>query len=126
MQSPDSSKNTPLNLGLYFYEINQQISQDPRFIELQQILSDEESLNKYIYSLYSDTNLLANNLFMPILHTIYLASGQSNIIIESDKDLWLVDAFPNNLYFYMGESSEEIDKNPKIKMIKSIKEIGAV
>lgn len=126
MQSPDSSKNTPLSLGLYFYEITQQIYQDPRFVELQQILSNENNLNKYVYSLYSDTNLLANNLFMPIFHSIYLASGQSNIVLESDKDIWLVDAFPNNLYFYMGEANKEVDQNPKIKTIKSITEIGNI
>lgn len=125
MQSPDSSKNTPLSLGLYFHEITQNIYQDPRFIELQQILSNEENLNRYIYSLYSDTNLLASNLFMPIFHSIYLASGRSNIVIESDQDLWLIDAFPNNLYFYMG-NNEEINKSPQVKSIKSITEIGNV
>lgn len=125
MQSPDSSKNTPLSIGLYFYEITQNIYQDSRFVELQQILSNKENLNKYIYSLYSDTNLLASNLFIPIFHSIYLASGRSNIIIESEKDLWLMDAFPNNLYFYMGDN-EETNKSPQIKNIKSITEIGNV
>lgn len=126
MQSLDLLKNIPINLGLYFHEITQQIYQDPRFVELQQLLSNKDNLNKYIYSLYSDTNLLTNNLFMPIFHSVYLASGQSNIIIESDNDLWLLGAFPNNLYFYMGDSDEEIRKNPRIKIIKSITEIGGV
>lgn len=125
MSSPDLLKNIITNIGIYYHEITGNIYKDPRFVELQQILAEPQNLNKYTYSLYSDTNLLATNIFMPIFHSIYLASGTINVILESEKDLWLVEAFPNNKYFYYGEN-EEIAKCPKVKNIKSLTEIGVV
>lgn len=123
MSSPDLSKNTPVNIGLYYYEITQDIFKDPRFIELQHLLAEPQNLNRYIYSLYTDTNLLASNIFIPIFHSIYLASGTINLVLDSEKDLWLVEAFPNNKYFYLGENSE-IAQCPKVKLIKSLTELG--
>lgn len=124
MPSPDSLKNTPINLGIYYHEITKNIYEDPRFIELQELLSESANLNKYIYSIYSDINLLASNIFIPIFHSIYLASGTTNVILESEKDLWLVEAFPNNKYFYMGENQEIQKCGANIKIIKSLTEIG--
>jgi hypothetical protein len=127
MQSPDLLKNTPISLSLYFNEINKTIFQDARFLELQNILSNPENLNRYTYALYSDINLLAENIFMPIFHSVYLASGVSNVLVESEKDLWLIEAFPNNRYYFMGkEPSKEILEETKITVITSIEEIGKV
>jgi hypothetical protein len=113
----------PINIALYYNEITQDILTDPRFVELQTMLSEKENLNKYIYALYSDINLLRENLFMPIFHSIYLGSGKANVILESINDDWLLSAFPNNTYFYMGDDETTLN-NEKIIKIKSIKEIG--
>lgn len=125
MPSQDLSKNMLINIGLYYNEINKKIFEDFRFRELQEILSEEENLNKYTYSLYSDTNLLSNNLFMPIFHSIYLGSGVTNVVLESEQDLWLVSSFPNNRYFFIGDN-EELSKHENIRIINSLKEINGI
>ena len=115
----------PINIALYFNEINKASLQDPRFVELQNILSDPDNLDKYTYSLYSDNNLLAENIFMPIFHSAYLASGVTNVILGTEGDIWLTDAFPNNRYFYMSkEPPATIINDPRIRVINSIQDIG--
>jgi len=127
MSSPNSLKNMPINISLYFNQISKESLQDSRFVDLQNILSNPDNLDKYTYSLYSDNNLLAENIFMPIFHSAYLASGVTNVILEIEADIWLTEAFPNNRYFYMTKEDPPITivNNPRIRVITSIQDIGS-
>lgn len=106
---------------MYFTKIDKSILQSPLVKELFSITSSKENINKYIYAFYSDTNLLSENIFIPIFHTMYLGCQKNNVILMDENSLWVPQIFTNNNFYYYADKTIDIDTN--IKKISSIKEI---
>lgn len=120
MQSTNLSKKIPKQISFYYTLIDTNIFKDNGFIEINNLLSQKDNLSKYSYCLYTDTNLLKPNIFAPIFDTLYLASRNHNVVLNSTRDFWLVEMYPQNKYFYLGTEAYE---NNKIQQITSITEI---
>lgn len=114
------SKKYPINISLFFNKIDKSTMQLPIVQELLQITTSKDSINKYIYAFYSDTNLLSENIFIPIFHTMYLGCQKNNVILTDNDSFWLTEVFSHNNFYYYGDETIESDK---IKKISSIKEI---
>lgn len=106
MTSTLSSKKLPINISIYSNLLNDDILKDPRVIQLLNIAHSQDSLHKYQYAFYSDSNELKSNIFMPVFHTMYLACSSNNVIIKGQEDFWLLEAFSNNRYFILKENTE--------------------
>jgi hypothetical protein len=106
-------------IALYYKHIDSDIFNDQNFKELLVLIGDNEYKNKIIYSLYSDSFVLKNNLFIPYFHTLYLAFMNNSVIISDIKDLWLLEIFPNNKYY----SRNNTIINEKVTIINNIKDI---
>lgn len=119
MKYQNFSKKTN-EIALYYKIVDEKIYKDNRFKSLMELVNNETNIN---YALYTDNFLLKNNLFIPNFHTIYLAVGNHKVIIDKIEDLWLVDTFKNNeYYFLLQESAVPEIKNTEIIKINKIKE----
>jgi hypothetical protein len=124
MQSQNLSNKTQTNLSLYYKIVNDKIFKEKRFVDLMNILLKNDNLYKYKYAFYTDSFLLRSNLFIPNFHTMYLSSGNHNVIIEDTDDLWLLDTFKHNIYYIIEDPKDNFDYESKsVKKIKSIKDI---
>ncbi len=124
MQSPNTSKNTqPIKIGLFFNSLDNDSLKDVRYKELMSLMSEEKNLTQYLYALYTDTNLLAQNIFLPVFHTIYLGCSSNNIVLQSLDDSWLTSMYPHNKYYYLVTDKSIPVLNNKIHKITSIREI---
>lgn len=124
MQSTNLLNSTHTDLSLFFNILNDNIFSDDRFIQLMTLV--EKDPNKYIYACYSESSYLKQNIYIPIFHTLYLASKHHNVILNDTNDLWLLDTFPNNTYYIMSNNNQSIDNKLNIKIINNLSEIGAI
>lgn len=125
MESQSLSKTQPINLALYYKSIDDSIFQEARFIELMNFLIKDTNLINYNYAFYTDGYLLRANLFIPSFHTMYLACGNKDVVIQDKEDLWLIETFSNNR-FYMVENKDgdTFDfSNFNIQIIPNIKSL---
>jgi len=116
-----------INLSLFYNEINTSIYNDYKFIQLMNLIIKKESINKYIYALYGDSDALGDSLLVPTFHTLYLGCRQNNVIISDIKHLWLLDIYTNNKYYYLlniddSNNNEALSKY-QITTIKHLEEI---
>lgn len=127
MQSIDSSKQTfkRINIGFFYSTVDSNTYKDTRLVELLNIVSQKDNINKYNYAIYTDHCLLKTNMFIPIFHTIYIGCIRNNIIIPNHYDIWVSQIFENNNYYmFNNDKDKEFDySNFNIKFIDSIKEI---
>lgn len=126
MQSINLSNNkTPIDISIFCLSIDENIFKDERFIQLLDLIKIEPY--KYVYSFYTESVLLGENVYIPIFHTLYLSSKNHNVIIGTSDDLWLINAFPNNTYYILENKEDKFDyTNYKIKKINNLKSIGEV
>lgn len=110
---------TVIDISLYYKYIDENIIQDKRYIDLMNLVLEENSI-RYTYAFYTDTFLLRTNLYIPNFHTMYLSNGNHNVIIEDEKDLWLLDTFTNNKYYTYNDA---ISYDDRIKIISTAQEI---
>jgi hypothetical protein len=116
-------KTEHTDISLYYTILDDKIYSDAKFIELMNIVNDNPT--QYIYSLYTETCLLKNNIYVPVFHTLYLSSKHHNVIINNEEEAWLSEVFPNNTYYIIKNENETFDYGAKnIISISSIKEIG--
>ena len=124
MEYQNSSKKTPINIGIFVKEANDKILKNKAFVEINEILlNKKEDIINYTYSIFTDSNILKNNIFLPILNTLYIACKKNHIIIDDNDDLWLVDNFHNNEYYCFDSSFTENMSVAGVKKISSIREI---
>jgi hypothetical protein len=119
MQSTNSLKEYPIQISFYYNQVTNEIFKDKNFIEINEFLSDKNNIGKYTYSIYTDLNLLKPNIFVPIFDTIYLASRNHNVVLNSTNDFWLCDLYKQNKYFFVGSCDHK-----SIQSIESITEIS--
>jgi hypothetical protein len=117
MKYQNSSKKIN-ELALYYNIVDEKIYKDGRFLSLMEVVN-KKNIN---YALYTDNFLLKNNLFIPNFHTIYLGVGSHKVILDRIEDLWLVDTFKNNEYYFLlyQNSIEKEIENTKIIKINNI------
>ena len=112
-----------IKLGLYFDTFDNNSLQDKRFLQLMKLVSDQNNLSKYIYAIYSDTNILSQNVFIPVFDSIYLGCSTNHIVLENINDEWLLSAYPQNKYYMLVDDSRLPILNDKIQKITSLMEI---
>lgn len=124
MQSINSSlKNKHIDISLYYSILTENIYNNQTFLELISLI--DMNPNKYIYSFYTETCLIKENIYVPIFHTIYLSCKHHNVIVNSEEDFWLPEVFPNNTYYLLTDKYDSFQKLEKnIISIKSLSEIG--
>jgi hypothetical protein len=118
-----SLKNNHIDISIYHSVLNENIYNNKIFLELISLV--EKHPNKYIYSFYTETCLIKDNIYIPVFHTLYLSCKHHNVIINSEQDFWLQQIFPNNTYYFITDqydNSKKLDNN--ILCIRSISEIG--
>lgn len=123
MEYQNSSKKIPTSIGIFVEEADNKIFANKAFIEINEILSKKENLINYTYSIFTDANLVKENIYLPILNTLYIGSKSNNIIISNDNDLWLTTHFNNNKYYCMNSDFTEKMANAGVTQISSVKEI---
>lgn len=127
MQPTNSLKKSPTNISLFSMSVTDEIFKDPRFVQLMNLLIKDKNLTDYTYCIYCDNSFLRTSLFVPIFHTIYLSCSNNNVIIGNDKDLWILEIFPNNNYYILNNTEDTFDYSSyKIQKIDTIKEIPGV
>lgn len=124
MESISLSNHTRYSLALYYKSVDETIFKEERFIQLMNMLLSNKVNTEYAF--YTDSFLLRTNLYVPNFHTMYLASGNHNVIIGDSEDIWLLDVFKNNKYYILDNNKEDkFDYESKgIKKISHIKSIG--
>ena len=119
-----SNKTQLINLSLYYKVVDEKIFKEQRFIELMNLLLHNNNMYKYTYSFYTDSFILKTNLYIPNFHTMYLSSGNHNVIIQDHEDVWLLDIFKHNKYYILDNPKDEFDYGSlginKIKQLKDI------
>jgi hypothetical protein len=123
MEYQNLSKKIPTSIGIFVEEANNKIFSNKAFIEINEILSKKENLISYTYSIFTDANLVKENIYLPILNTLYIGSKFNNIIISNDNDLWLTSHFNNNKYYCIDSDFTEKMANAGVVKISSVKEI---
>lgn len=124
MQSIDLSKKHIVNISIYNRNLEDDIFQDFRFVQLMNMLIKTSNKHSYSYCFYCDHCGLKTNLFIPIFHTMYLACQNNNVLIKNHKDLWLIDTFKNNKYFILKDKNDEFDYSESgVLVIDNIVEI---
>lgn len=123
MRLINSLNNQHTDLSLFSNILNDDIFSDNRFVQLMDLV--EKAPNKYVYACYSESSYLKQNIYIPIFHTLYLASKHHNVILNNTDDLWLLDTFPNNTYYIMLADKQAIDSKFNIRIINHLSEIGA-
>jgi hypothetical protein len=122
MSYQNLSKNYIKKISLYYEQVDEKIFSNKKFSQLISLIEKNKDIN---YALYTDNFLLKNNIFIPNFHTIYLSYGNHNVIIDEIKDLWLIETFKNNKYYFLiKEDLQHSDlENIKITKITNISEI---
>jgi hypothetical protein len=124
MEYQSLSKKTPTSIGIFVQEAGETLLKHKAFVEINELLlGKKEDLVNYTYSIYTDTNMLKTNVYLPILNTLYIGCKKNNIVISKDDDLWLKDSFSNNEYYCFDFDFTENMSVAGIKKISSIKEI---
>ena len=124
MEYQSLSKKTPTSIGIFVQEASESLLKHKAFVEINELLlGKKEDLVNYTYSVYTDSNMLKMNVYVPILNTLYIGCKRNNIIISKDNDLWLKDSFSNNEYYCFDFDFTESMSIAGIKKISSIKEI---
>ena len=123
MEYQNLSKKIPTSIGIFTEETDNKIFSNKAFIEINEILSQKENLINYTYNIFTDANLLNQNIYLPVLNTLYIGSKFNNIIISNDNDLWLTNHFSNNKYYCMASDFTEKMANAGVTKISSVKEI---
>lgn len=125
MESQNLSTAQNINLALYYKSIDHDIFNDYRYISLMEILIKDNNFVKYNYAFYTDSYLLKNNIFIPVFHTMYLASGSKRVVISNKDDVWLTEIFNNNTFYVLNnETDTEFDyESYGIEKINSIEDI---
>lgn len=124
MESPSLLKTPQTNLALYYKSIDDSIFQEIRFVELMNFLIKDTNLINYNYAFYTDAYLLKANMFIPSFHTMYLACGNKDVIIQDKEDLWLIDTFSNNRFYIIENKEDTFDLSSfNIKVIPNIKSL---
>jgi hypothetical protein len=121
MKYQDSLKKIN-EIALYYSIVDEKIYIDNKFLGLIELINNEKNIN---YALYTDNFLLKNNLFIPNFHTIYLGVGYHKVILDRTEDLWLLDTFKNNQYYFLlCEGAIEPDiKEKEIIKINKVEEV---
>lgn len=120
MQYPNSLDNKHIDISLFFNVLNDNVYTDNRYNQLISLI--QNSPTKYVYACYTESCYLKDNIYIPVFHTLYLASKFHNVVLNDPNDSWLVDAFPNNNYYIV---SDNIKIN-KVKTIKTLDQIGEI
>lgn len=124
MEYQNLSKNTT-DISLYYKYIDENIFNDKRFIELMNLVSDNNLYKNIRYACYCDSFLLRKNIFIPNFHTIYLSNNKHNVILGNPEESWLIDIFPNNQYYLLANNvTDQLDN--RINIISSIKNLMEV
>jgi len=124
MPSLNSINNQHIDISLFFNILNNNIYKDNRFIQLLSLVNEDP--RKYTYACYTESSYLKENIYIPVFHTLYLASKFHNVIIENINDSWLVETFPNNNYYILSNNESELLESHKIKIINNLREIGEI
>lgn len=122
MLSLNSTNNKNIDISLFFNILNDNIYKDNRFIQLLSLIN--ENSHRYTYACYSESSYLKENIYIPVFHTLYLASKFHNVILENINDSWLVETFPNNSYYILSDNKSELLQLNKVKIINNLREIG--
>lgn len=122
MLSLNSTNNENIDISLFFNILNDNIYKDNRFIQLLSLIN--ENSHRYTYACYSESSYLKENIYIPVFHTLYLASKFHNVILENINDSWLVETFPNNSYYILSDNKSELLQLNKVKIINNLREIG--
>lgn len=121
MQSPNSLNSQQTDISLFFNVLNENIYTDIRFVQLMSLIKDKPY--GYTYACYTESCYLKDNIYIPVFHTLYLASKLHNIVLADTNDSWVVETFPNNKYYIISDMKN--DKLNKIQIINHLSEIGA-
>lgn len=117
-----NSQKTLNSIALYYRTVDESVFADSRFSELINHLCQDKNFLDYSYALYCDSYLLRTNIFIPVFHTMYLSSGNKNVILNNYEDLWLLDAFKNNTYYMIHNDQYDLSQF-NITSIPNIKSI---
>lgn len=124
MESQNLSKTQLNNLAIYYKIIDNNIFNDSRYIEFMNIIMQNRSFLAYNYAFYTDSYILRNNIFMPVFHTMYLASGSKKVLVEDHQDLWLIDVFNNNEFYIIQNEKDAFDYSSfDVKKINHIRDM---
>lgn len=127
MQSVNLSKTSPINISIFNKILTDEIFEDIRFMQLLSLLINTENICRYTYCFYCDSSSIKTNLFVPVFHTIYLASQTNNVLIKDHNDIWLKDIFKHNKYYILSSSEDDFDYAAHgIEKIEDIRHIGGV
>lgn len=119
-----SSLNKNIDISLFFSVLNDTIYTDIRFNELLTLI--KENPYKYTYACYTESCFLKSNIYIPIFHTLYLASKHHHVVLSDNNDFWVIDVFPNNTYYILTTDTDQSILNNKVKLINSLKQIGEI
>lgn len=113
-----------IDINLFFSVVTDQIFKDERFVQLMNMLIKPENLNKYTGTIYTDSNMLTTNIFIPIFHTLYIGCKNNNVVLESQEDIWVPSVFPNNKYFILKPQNDDTNYGEYgISVIDHIEEV---
>lgn len=124
MTSINSLKKHLINIAIFNSYLTYDIYDDIRFHQLIDMNNNIDKKYSYTYGLYCDDSMIKSNIFLPILHTIYLGSKKNAVIIKNYEDIWLKELFPNNNFYVISDKKDDFDyAEESITKINNIKDI---
>ena len=124
MQLINSLKNYPINIAIFQQKLTNDILYDQRLVELLSLLEDESNLSKYRYALYTDTNELKSNIFIPVFHSSYLACSTNHVVISHSEEMWIREIFSHNEYYILSSMINETSNfDQYLKIINTMGDI---
>ena len=91
-----------------------EVNNDPLIKELHDICTEPKFYTNWTYSIYSDANLVSENMFLPCFHTSALNSSKKFVILRAPL-YDLINIYSWHEYVIYGEGEEELEMLEQIK-----------
>lgn len=116
---------------VYTEAIDSKILEDVCVREILELCGVYDFAMNFTYAIYTDNNLISDNMFIPIFHTYYLNSDPKMVVLRDAKAVDILELYPYHEYYILRNDNAERDLSflkeqfpkHKIKIIEAIKDL---